>query len=1115
MFLVAFLGLAAALYSIPSPSVDEMTASSGLGTRSALLSDAAYQRIGEGAPAIGRSRTRAVKSGYDALLTHAFTLAADPDLLVLRDGAYDPMEGLPVRKDLPLSQALSAKARLLLEPLSLTRIQLVQFTDAVDVYTVRDLRAKGFDVVGFIPNNAYLVRVPVERQHELDGLVGVRWSGELPWTQKLDASISSALLNGVAQPRVFVQVAGYAGEMPDNWQDLALELGAERILYSAPHDSVPRMMLDVPAPALRDIAAGLAQVPGVSNIRIFEIPRLLNSGSTWLLQSGDPNLKSTPLFDAGLTGWGQVYAAADSGLDTDACQFRYSADSSAQTKYKKVPPPRIEVSNPDDKVLAYYVLTGADAYDESSGGYHGTQTTGCAVGDNYAVLAGPTDPGVDHADGMAPGAQIVFQDIGTKLGYLFGLAMSTQYQISRQAYDSGARVHNDSYGQEGSAVAYDQDSQMLDDFCWEVNDYTVFFAAGNSGPSERTLGGEGSTAKNTLVVGASMPGWYENGEDMIYFSSRGPTSDQRIKPDIMAPGLIESAAEVSGVRLEGKTNVYGQPAVVSKTDPPNNQCAVSMTSGTSFASPTAAGMGLLVRQYFTDGFYPSGAANPDDGWSPTSALVRAVMINSSRNMTGDVLAFTGGGDVVSRGSIDPAPSTMQGWGRLTLDDALYLRGDRRDLMVFADIYNGEDGAIMTGDTAEYEVYVKAGQNLKVSLAWIDPNGEVGTGRTLVNDLDLEVVSPEGDFYRGNVAMEEGVSNPVEKSEPSDVLNPQEQVIVDAPVAGTWTVRVVGSSVPGNGRFYPHESSEQGYALIATGDLGEGPDQLFPRIASAFDRVSGGCDSDDSLDKNEVVDISVDIFNSGDGDSGPLKAVVRLEEEGSTIPLDAVIIPNAGVFAVVPVKAKTRSSLTVKLGLGAIDENICEQSLAVAVDITTEDDEWLDTVRFVIPLGVDTIDDGTVVCQRMECAPPADVTSVEPSRVYAGQDGFSMSIKGHYFKSGINLRFEPEVIAYDSLEVSDPTTLVLKKVVVADEAEVGPVIVYVQNPDELELGYEGLLEVFIPDVIEDGDETPADGDTGDNPETPGVTTGGCASTTAPGWLLAALVALLVWRRRSVA
>lgn len=78
-------------------------------------------------------------------------------------------------------------------------------------------------------------------------------------------------------------------------------------------------------------------------------------------------------------------------------------------------------------------------------------------------------------------------------------------------------------------------------------------------------------------------------EDIAYFSSFGPTIDGRVKPDIVAPGVLTSAGS--------------DKAFSNKVD---GSCRQSKQQGTSMATPVVAGNAALIRQYFMDGFYPTG-----------------------------------------------------------------------------------------------------------------------------------------------------------------------------------------------------------------------------------------------------------------------------------------------------------------------------------------------------------------------------------------------------------------------------------------------------------------------------------------------------------------------------
>ena len=100
---------------------------------------------------------------------------------------------------------------------------------------------------------------------------------------------------------------------------------------------------------------------------------------------------------------------------------------------------------------------------------------------------------------------------------------------------------------------------------------------------------------------------------MLYQIYSGPTVDGRIKPDLIAPGIGITSA-----------NGYSEPG----------ECRVSTSSGTSLSSPLLAGTAALVRQYFTDGYYPEGKQPTENGFVPMAALIKAVLVNSGERLTG-------------------------------------------------------------------------------------------------------------------------------------------------------------------------------------------------------------------------------------------------------------------------------------------------------------------------------------------------------------------------------------------------------------------------------------------------------------------------------------------------
>jgi hypothetical protein len=261
-------------------------------------------------------------------------------------------------------------------------------------------------------------------------------------------------------------------------------------------------------------------------------------------------------------------------------------------------------------------------------------------------------------------------------------------------------------------------------------------------------------------VGASV-----NGASANSFCSggAGPTADGRRKPEVYAPGCnIISAGTAS--------------------------CNTAQMTGTSMASPAVTGGAALVREYFMDGFYPSGAAVGGDAFTPTGALVKAVLINCAEDMTG----------------IGGYPSNTEGWGRINLDQTLFFSGDAKQL--FIDDVRKANG-MSTGDAKVYNVpVVSSSLPLEITLAFHDFPGTTGSANPVINNLDLTVIEPNGTtVYRGNV-FSGGFST---TGGAADAKNNVERVAVLSPAVGTWIVQVAATNVP---------QPKQGFAMVMTGDV---------------------------------------------------------------------------------------------------------------------------------------------------------------------------------------------------------------------------------------------------------------------------------------------------------
>ncbi len=709
--------------------------------------------------------------------TPAATVSAEgaPSLLVLHAGTFDPT-----------THSL-AKARPKFEGATHGRYAIVQFESAGDARAVReDLERAGHVVVAFIPNAAYAVRLGPLGLEAIANARAVRWAGAFESHWKIDPVLHPSFA-GATEFRNDLEIDGFAGESAARFADALRKAFPEvEVLGIREHAHQPRLRVRMPSAKLQAAIVLLASIDGVFWIAPYDAPRALNDESFPSIQADADT--GGPIWDRDLTGSGQVVAVADSGLDRNESWFTQLDQGAGVvtgiTDAQSPSLPQPGTAQPTHKVLAYWVQPGATAYDNNqncSGNgdnrFHGTHVAGSVAGDRGAT-ASPTDPAHDPGgdDGMAPNAQILFQDIGNDVTGCYSITdfMGTL----RQAAAGGAHIHSNSWGG-GAGGSYNGNDRDADETTWELEDLLVVAAAGNSGPQAGSVLSPGN-AKNVLTVGATLHG---NSPIEATFSSRGPTRDGRLKPDIVAPGVaIVSAAG-------------------NDDNGPTVQAGTSKTfSGTSMATPTIAGGAALLRQYFVDGFYPRGARQASDTTEPNGALMKAVLLNGTR-------------------ILGEFPTQVLGWGRMFLENTLYFNqaigggaGDNRRMRYFE---RENDAGLLTGQAHEYVIAnVGSAEELRATLVWFDPEGAPGAAIHRVNDLDLEVTGPGGlTVYRGNVFVD-GASAP--NAGAADVRNTVEQIRIVAPAPGRYTLRVRATNVPGNGREF---TDRQGYALVVSGAFG--------------------------------------------------------------------------------------------------------------------------------------------------------------------------------------------------------------------------------------------------------------------------------------------------------
>ncbi len=400
---------------------------------------------------------------------------------------------------------------------------------------------------------------------------------------------------------------------------------------------------------------------------------------------------------------------------------------------------------------------------------HGTHVAGSALGDSGAF---------DNSRGVAYMSRMIFNTTPA----------FTQNGINQRLTlhsGQGARIHTNSWGNDGT-TDYDGLTRGLDDYSWLNDDNLVLFAVTNLSSLRNP-----ENAKNVLAVAASGDTPIQ---EVQCTGGAGPTNDGRRKPEITAPGC--------GIQSSDNNTV----------------CSTFSSTGTSMACPQVAGAAALVRQYFMEGFYPTGVATPGDAMTPSGPLMKAMLLNSAQDMTNE----------------SGYPGNKEGWGRVKLNETLVFPGAEgvSESIVVRDVRNNTGEALDTGETFEVPFEVtQALSALRVTLVWHDAPASLPAIPAAVNNLDLEIITPDVTFL-GNV-LSGGTSVP---GGAPDEDNNVEMVITTAISAGSYMARVKGTNVA---------VGSQGYALVIRGMVQEA---MGPQGCNAADLSEpyGVLDFDDVL-----------------------------------------------------------------------------------------------------------------------------------------------------------------------------------------------------------------------------------------------------------------------------
>ncbi len=772
------------------------------------------------------------------------------------------------------------------------RLHLIHFAGPILPAWHTALLATGIRIVGYLPENAYLVYGDAAQLAELQARAAasplVQWEGAYLDQYRLPPAVAASAASGqtrdLGTDEFTMQLVADEAANPATLQ-LLEQVRLAPLRQRQTFRGFVNIIVRLPPSAL----ARLAAQPDVISIQPWFPPQLFDERQAQIIAGNLAYSFSNAVPNGpGYLGWLAAKGFTQdqftaSGFSVDVSDSGVDNGTTSPTHFGL----HVLGGLTNAGRVAYNLLQGTPNSGSTIKGCDGHGTLNAHIIGGYDDGAGfpfADSDGYHYGLGICP-----FVLVGSSVIYDFRNWTNPDFvKLAATAYRNGARISNNSWGSTGTNAAgtkifgmYDSEAQFYDALVRDAQpgespypapgnqEMTFVFSAGNSGPGAGTIGPPG-TAKNVLTIGASdgvqaygpantngVPDSQAvSANDIASFSSHGPCADGRVKPDLMAPGthisggLVQSANPGTNGTADACFNASGVTGGVNMARFfPANQQFYTVSSGTSHSAPCVSGGCALLRQYFLN--LGSNAPSP--------AMTKAFLLNSARYLIG-------------YHALGALPSTTQGMGEMNLglafDGVPRLLWDQSPAHLFT--ASGQSRTF-SGTVAD------PSQPFRVTLAWTDAPGST-TGNSYNNNLDL-LVTIGGKTYKGNVFNGANSTN----NGTADAKNNAESVFLPAGVTGGFTVQVLATSINSDGVPNNDTLLDQDFALVIYNAFGA------PAIApQGFTLAAENCaPANGALDPGETVTVNFSLLNSGPVNPSNLVAT---------------LLPNSGVLSPGPAQS---------------------------------------------------------------------------------------------------------------------------------------------------------------------------------------------------------------------